>query len=193
MCVGTPELCGRVHHVHALSTDSAPALAPTRTARSRKDTHTRTPPARVCEADTVAVTRSMPQRVKGAEAVSVAPSAPSYCRNSPAPSPCSPVAFPSTRFGGAWDEPADASTIGHASRWAHPDLQRWVASAGGTREHEDTMEVRVRSLAGKRDRRKIHRALSSFLDAAPQVIPCLLEQGAEGRALCEPVLFLSSL
>ena len=32
LCVGTPEPCGRVDHVHALSTDSALALAPTRTA-----------------------------------------------------------------------------------------------------------------------------------------------------------------
>ena len=46
----------------------------------------------------------------------------------------SPPVRPRAKIAGAWDEPADASTIGHAGRWAHSALQKWLAGAGGTQK-----------------------------------------------------------
>ena len=90
--------------------------------RSRKGTESRSPLARDSDAPL------------DLTANAVALSAPPTCRKSPASTPCSPPVRPRAKIGGAWDEPADASTIGHAGRWAHSALQKWVAGAGGTQK-----------------------------------------------------------
>ena len=95
---------------------------------------------------------------------------------------------PSAEIGGAWDERADAGTAVLAGRWAHPALQRWVAGAGGTQKESSFSSQKTErdlenrrvpggmrtpwryvsaSWLAKETGAKVHRALSSFLDAAP--------------------------